>query len=281
MSTAVRPLLPVLSVHSSCAMRRPCRVRNRAADTHAFADSDAAIARAFGERQSQVGGIRLAIARKPHAAFQIGSRHERIALARLCCGDHVAGDAERLGDRRRSLQLDHAVGRAGDGQRAALLPPGRKPRFIFEARIKLGRVADQPRHALVVAQLPHEPGGVPRRAGCQPSLLEQHDIGLATRAQVVRDRAAHDAAADHHDPRRLRRLHLRRQSLVRHRLPRFAFFIKGAAARPLRRPPLKSILSGRAAAVAVSDARATRRVAYIAHALLMCHAFGRVKVSMP
>ena len=225
-------------------------LRHRAGDPRAFADLHAAIARALGERQRQVGRIGLAVAGQPHGTLEIGGGHDRVEIACLAGRDDVAGHPVGLCHRGGALQLHHAVGRARHRQRAALLPAGRKPRFRFEACVQVGRVADQPRHALVVAQLTDEPRRVPGRARRQPSLLEQHDVGLAERTQVVGDRAPHDPAPDHHDPRRLRRPDLRRQCLVCHScLPGRSCSCSRASARPLRSEPFKSVLSDRCAVV--------------------------------
>ena len=49
------------------------------------------------------------------------------------------------------------------------------------------------------AHLRHEPGRVPGRAVGESAPLEQHHVGLALAGEVIRDRAADDAAADDHD----------------------------------------------------------------------------------
>src|SRR4029453_17967878 len=115
MSTAVRPLLPVLSVHSSCAMRRPdgCVTAPLTRTPSQILTPRLRAPLASARVRSAGFAFPIPPQHTPPAPCRVGSRHERIAPPRLYCGDHVTGDAERLGDRRRSLQLDHAVRRAG------------------------------------------------------------------------------------------------------------------------------------------------------------------------
>ena len=166
---------------------------------HALEDAHAAIARALGQRDRQVGRIGLAIARQPDTALQIGGLHHRDAGAGLGRRDHVAGHAVGTRHRGGALELGHPVGAARHRQRAALLPAGAQPGLRFQPRVQVGRVADQPRHALVRAQLSDQPGGMPGGAAGQTALLQQHHVGEAELRQVVGGRTAHDAAADDDD----------------------------------------------------------------------------------
>ena len=50
--------------------------------------------------------------------------------------------------------------------------------------------------------LRHEPGGVPGRPVGQAAALDEHDVALAGRCQVVGDRGADDPTTDDHDPGR-------------------------------------------------------------------------------
>ena len=96
-------------------------------------------------------------------------------------------------------QQRHALGRARDDDRAALLPAGGKPGLGLETRVEVDRVLHEPRHVLVRAQLADEAGGMPGRAAGEPPLLEEHDVALAHLRQVIGDRAADHAAADDDD----------------------------------------------------------------------------------
>ena len=70
----------------------------------------------------------------------------------------------------------------------------------LEPSVQLDRVLEHARRVARRAQLADQSGGVPRGAVGELVLLEQHDVGLAHRGQVVGDAAADDAAADDHDP---------------------------------------------------------------------------------
>ena len=254
----------------------------RVGDAHAFEDLHAAVARALGERERQVGRIGLAVARQPYRALEVVGPHQRIHRARLGRPDHVARHAIRLGDGCRALQLDHPVRSARDGQRPAPLPAGRESGFALEVRVQVRRITDQPRHALVRAELTDETGRVPRGPGREAPLLQQHHVLLAELGQVIGDRAAHDAAADDHDSRRARWNGVRYEGIRRAHLPwsPSLFLLSRAPARPPEgRAPENSC--GRASGRAVMGARAGRSPAYTHHACLRCHAFGRVNVSMP
>ena len=64
--------------------------------------------------------------------------------------------------RRNTLKQGHAVFRARNGQRTALLPACCLPRLLFKAGIEFGRVLDQLGRVLMRAQLPHKTGRMPR-----------------------------------------------------------------------------------------------------------------------
>jgi hypothetical protein len=223
-------------------------VQRGARDLHALADAHFPVARALGQRQRQVGRIGLAIAGQPHGPTQVVHGHDGIEIAGFTWSDDVAGDSVRLSDRGRALQLHHTVRGARNRQGAALLPAGCESGFGFQSRVEIGRVADQPRHALVVAQLPDQTGRMPGRARGQPALLEQYDVGFAEGTQVIRDRASHDAAADHDDPRCPRRPDVSCQRFV-HASAGSVCGCNGVGARPLRSPPLNLVLGRRLAAV--------------------------------
>ena len=262
-------------------MRRPPSCVADRGDPAAFDDRRAAVARALRERLRQVGRIRLAVARQPHAADQVAGRHDRIALARLGRRDRLHRRRRMRGRPRRCASVGHPLGRPRDGQRSRISSSRSRALSRPRARRRAGAVADQPRHRLLRAKLADQPGRVPRRAARQRCPCSSSTTSRPAGRQVIGDPAADDAAADDDDPRRLRWPHLRRQCLVRHRLPRSACLYNGVGRPAAPKPAPQVILERPRGGRAVSDARATRRVAYIAHALRRCHAFGRVKVSMP
>ena len=150
----------------------------------------------FAKRLRHVGRIDLGVVRQPQRAEQIVGAHHGIFCRRLGDRNDLAGDALRARRRMNALEQRHALGRARDQHRAALLPAGRLPGLGFELLIELGRILHEPRHVLVRAQLPDQSGRMPGRAAGQPPLLQQHDVAPAVLGQVIGDRAADDAAAD-------------------------------------------------------------------------------------
>ena len=163
-------------------------------------DRDAALARAGGERVGQLRGVEVAVRREIRAAAHAVGHHQREELLRLVRAEQLERQPEGLrpGDLTQHLLL--ALGRAGQADAAALDPAA------LERAVELDAVHHHLRQRNAAAQLPDEAGGVEGRAAGQLVAVEQDDVALPERRQVVGDRGAADATADDHDPRLLRKL---------------------------------------------------------------------------
>ena len=189
----------------------PC---GNAGDAHPLDDAGAAIARALGKRLRQVGGVGLAVARQPDGADQIVDGHDRPQIAGLLRRDHLDIHPLRAGGSGGALQHGHALGGAGDGQRAAILPAGRQSRLGLQFAIKFCRIADEAGHVGMAAQLADKAGGMPGGAAAELALFEEDDIRPSELRQMIGDRTTDDAAADD-DNLRLRGQTLRHETTSR------------------------------------------------------------------
>ena len=177
-----------------------CAVRHgHPENASALEDLDPAHAGALGKRLRDVGRIRRAVAREPDGALQVAGLQDGAPLQGLGGSEDLALEVEGIGRCGRAQQLHHALGRAGNGDPAALLVAGAQSGLGLELLVELRRVLDEPGAALRRAQLSHEPGRMPGGAGRELPLLEQHHIGPAEVGQVVGDAGADDAAADDDD----------------------------------------------------------------------------------
>src|SRR5690242_17216832 len=84
------------------------------------------------------------------------------------------------------------------------MPAGIVAGQLLELGVEADRVLHHPRQRERRAELADEPGRVPRRAVGELELLDEQRVGPPELRQVVEDRAADDAAADHDRPRALR-----------------------------------------------------------------------------
>ena len=174
----------------------------------------AARPRAVGERRRQQRRVEVAVARQVGGAAHALGAHQREQLARLLGGDQLERQAERPRPRHLAQHLLLALGRARQADAAALAPSRSRA---------CGRARPSPSSCRVSERLerswPDEAGGVERRAARQLVAVEQHDVALAERREVVGDRRAAHAAADDHDARAVGQLtrppsaHLRSQPL--------------------------------------------------------------------
>src|SRR5215470_7842285 len=123
------------------------------------------------EGLSDVGGIRLAVARNPHCAHEVVGAHERVALARLLGADHLGLDAEGAREGRVALELHHALGCPRHADAAAAPPPRGLARFHLQAAIQIRAIANELGQVAGGAELADEPGRVPRGPAEKTHLL--------------------------------------------------------------------------------------------------------------
>ena len=118
--------------------------------------------------------------------------------------DLVHVDAAQPVERGDPAVLLEPVRVAGDLDEPDRLEPGGQAGLGLEPGVQVaGVLAHLGRGLRRRAERHHQPGRVPGGAGGEPVALEQHDV-LAQVGQVVGDRGADDAAADHDDAGALR-----------------------------------------------------------------------------
>ena len=161
-------------------------------------DRDAAVARAAGQREGQVGRVGPAVAGQPDGPGQVVDAEHGVALAGLPRADQLALQLVGLGGGGRALQLGQAILGAGHGHAAAAAEPGGQAGLGLQPVVQLGGVLDQAGAVLRGAQLADQAGRVPGAAAGQLALLEQEHVGPAHVGQVVGDAGADHAATDDH-----------------------------------------------------------------------------------
>ncbi len=186
-------------------VRLPANARDAAVrrgdgrDLRPLEDAGAAAARALRERLREIGGVRLAVARDPHAAGQVVRAQQRRPGGDLRRRQPFELDAEAARARHLPAHELQALRRLRDVEAPARLPPGRESGLALERRVELDPVAAHPRGVARGAHLPDESRRVPRGAARQPALLEQDHVGNADLREVISGRCAGDAAADDDD----------------------------------------------------------------------------------
>ncbi len=164
--------------------------------SHALANGDAALARTLGERHGDVGGRGLPVGRQEGCAHHVVDLHQRPQRLRLLGRKELHLEPERRRRRRLPLDLDPALGIAGEPEPAIPLPAGREPGLRFEAIVEGDGIAEELRDVGAGAQLADEAGRMPGRPRRELAALQEQHVGEPHLAQVIGDRAADDAAAD-------------------------------------------------------------------------------------
>ena len=164
-------------------------------------DLDAALAGALGHRLGDVGGVDVAVGRVEERADEVLGADERPALADLLRGQPLEGDADGLGGRGVELELVHPRPGLRHAQVADDREAGVEAGLGLERLVELHRVVVDVAGRVAHVEERQQAGGVPGRAGGQLVALEEHGVGPAGLRQMVGDRGADRAAADHHRPR--------------------------------------------------------------------------------
>ena len=167
-------------------------------DGHVLEHLRAALPGALRERQRDVRRVPLSVLRQPDGARHIAGLQVRVARRHLARGDLL--DLHAPGARHAGLTPDllgAGVGQ-GHGDRPATAKARRDAGLGLQRAVELLAVLRETRHGGRRAQLRDETGGVPGGAGRQAPALEQHRLP-AEPGEVIRDRAADDAAADDDD----------------------------------------------------------------------------------
>ena len=160
-------------------------------------DRRPALARALGQRERGVDGIRAPVARQPQGTDQIIRAHQRPAAPRLgrCDDFHVDPEASR--HRGQPLQLVHALSGSRHAHAAGTAKAGRLAGLGFQSLVQLGPVLGELGEVLGGAKLSHEPRRVPGRSAGDVAPLQQQHVAPAKLGQVIGNATPGDAAADH------------------------------------------------------------------------------------
>ena len=201
-----RPLCRLDAGHPAVARRHP-------GDLDVLQDRRAALTRALGEAERDVGRVGLAVGRQEDAADHPVEVEQRVRRAALRRGQDMGLEAEAAGHRRAAAQFLEAVLRERHRQRAVLAVAGGDPGLGLERVVQLGRILGEAGHVVGGAQLADQAGSVPGGAGGEAFALQQQDVGPAELGEVVGDRAADHPTADDHHPGLPRQFRHRRSPL--------------------------------------------------------------------
>ncbi len=155
-----------------------------------------ALAGPFGQRQRDIGGIALAVFRQPDPGDDVFAIEVRIAGFHLGWGNLFDLDPKGAGHSGGAENLFLALVGQRDSDRADATKPCGDPGFGFKSAVKFLAVFRQFGHVGGCAQLRNQARRVPGGAGCQLFAFQQNHVGPAEFRQVIRDRAADNAAAD-------------------------------------------------------------------------------------
>ena len=165
-------------------------------DLGARDDAGAALPGALGERERDIGRVRLPVCRQMHGGDDILDVEMGIHLLDLGRSDLVDLDAEGPGERGLAAQLLGALAGERDGEGADHLHAGRDTRLGLQRGVEIGRVFREPGHVLRGAELADQPGRMPGGAAGELLALQEDHIGPAQLGEVVGERASRDATAD-------------------------------------------------------------------------------------
>ena len=171
-----------------------------AGDGHALDDAGTREARALGERHGDVDRVRAAVVLDVEAGENVVHARQWKQALHLSRRDLVHVDAAEAIEGRDPAVLLQPVGVGGDLDEADRLEAGRLAGLRLEAAVEVAGVLPELGGGLRGgAEGDHQAGGVPCGPAGEAVALQQHDIAPAEMRQVIGDRGADDAAADHHD----------------------------------------------------------------------------------
>ena len=164
-------------------------------------DLGAALPRTRGERERELRGVDVAVGRQIRGAENAVGGHRREELLRLGGGDQLERQAERLCPAGLPRDLLDPLRRRRETKRADLAPARLEPDLLADRAVEIDARHHHLRQRERAAQLADEPCGVERRARRQVGALDEDHVVPAEAREPVEDRAAADAAADHHRSR--------------------------------------------------------------------------------
>ena len=160
----------------------------------------AAPARSLGQCERQLARVDVSVGREESRAMHAVGRHRREELLRLGGRDQLERQAERLRPAGLARDLLHPLGRRREPERPDLVPAGLEADLRLERAVEIDALHHHLRERERAAKLPDEARGVERRATRELGPLDEHDVVPAEPGEPVQDRAAPDAASDHHRP---------------------------------------------------------------------------------
>ena len=171
-----------------------------AGDARRRRDLRAAPARPLGERERQLARVDVAVGREEGGTEHAVGRHRREELLRLVGRDQLERQAERLRPAGLARDLLHPLGRRREPERPDLVPARLEADLRLERAVQVDALHHHLRERERAAELADEPRGVERRAARELGALDEDDVVPAEPGEPVQDRAAADAASDHHRP---------------------------------------------------------------------------------
>ena len=170
------------------------------ADSDALKDADALHACALGQRHRCVDGVDPTVSRDVEPGQQIGRVGKREPFGDLRWADLVDIEPDVAVEGRHSPVLLQPTRIRGGLNEAHRLEPGRQASLRLKPLVELAGVLTH-RHRRLGhrPEAGHQSGRMPGRARREPIAFEEHHIGPAQMAQVVRDRRSDDATADDDD----------------------------------------------------------------------------------
>ena len=164
-------------------------------------DLGAALPRTRGEGERELRGVDIAVGGEIRGAENALGGHRREELLRFGGGDQLERQAEGLRPAGLPRDLLHPLRRRREPKRSDLAPAGLEPDLVADRAIEVDARHHHLRQRERAAQLADEPCGVKRRARRQVGALDEDHVVPAEPREPVEDRAAADAAADHHRSR--------------------------------------------------------------------------------
>ena len=164
-------------------------------------DFHAALTRHPRQLGGDAVGLKVAVVGDMHGAVEARVRHRREDLQRLARGDDPDVEAQRPGAAHAALErLQHRRAR-GQPEAPDLPPAGGLAHVGLDGVVESDAVVHQQHVGRRGSELRHQAHGVERRPAGQLALLDEDDVLEPVLGQVIRDAAAGDAAANHHDLR--------------------------------------------------------------------------------
>ena len=175
-------------------------VLHKTGDRDALDDPRALHPGAAGQRHRHVDRVDPAVGRDVEAGQHVVDPRQRPQLGDLARRDLVHVDAAQPVERGDPPVLLQPSRLDGELDQPALFQAGREPGLRLQPGVQVTGVHPQLGRGLRGrAEGGHEPGRVPGGARGQPVALQQHHLAHPGVREVVGDRGADDAAADHDD----------------------------------------------------------------------------------